>query len=356
MQQKSPPLVSVLTPVYNGEEFLDDCIESILRQTHTNYEYIIVNNRSTDRTLDIATRYAQQDSRIRIHNNTEFVPVIANHNIAFNLMSPEANYCKVVSADDFIFPECLARLVECAEANPSVGIVGCYQLSGAEIRWQGFDYPRSVIPGIEMGRRAFFSNDKKFGFGSPTSLMYRADLVRATKEFYPNASPHADTSACFEQLTKSDFGFVFQVLSYEHKHEATQSWTSEKLNRGASANLNDVLQYGPSYLNPQEWKEQVDLLLHAYHRYLAANYLFASRDEEFWNYHKGRLAELGYPLRGIDLLKGVFRELLHPAEAIGKGSKRLSALRAMRQSRIERQKTHETSVARALTGTPEAKR
>jgi hypothetical protein len=172
--------------------------------------------------------------------------------------------------------------------------------------------------------------------------MYRADLVRGTKEFYPNASPHADTSACFEQLTKSDFGFVFQVLSYELKHEATQSWTSEKLNRGASANLNDVLQYGRSYLNAQEWKERVDFLLHAYHRYLAANYLFGSRGDEFWNYHKGRLAELGYPLRQTDLLKGVLRELLHPVKAIGKLSKRLSASRAKSPSRSERQEELET--------------
>jgi len=48
------PLVNVLTPVYNGEAFLEECIESILRQTYRHYEYIIVNNRSKDRSLDIA--------------------------------------------------------------------------------------------------------------------------------------------------------------------------------------------------------------------------------------------------------------------------------------------------------------
>jgi glycosyltransferase involved in cell wall biosynthesis len=345
--QRNPPLVSVLTPVYNGADFLEECIESVLRQTYTNYEYIIVNNCSTDRTLDIASRYARQDSRIRVHSNDEFVPVIANHNIAFNLMSPEATYCKVVSADDFLFPECLTRLVECCEANPSVGIVGCYQLSGAEIRWQGFDYPRTVIPGLETGRRAFLNADKKFGFGSPTSLMYRSDLVRATEEFYPNASPHADTSACFEQLSRTDFGFVFQVLSYERKHEGTQSRTSEQLNCGASAALNDILQYGRRYLNPQEWKEQVDSLLHAYHRYLAANYLFESREDEFWTYHKSRLAELGYPLRPIDLLKGVLRELRQPVLAMRKMSKRLSASRALRSSRSEIHKAPAKRIAMA---------
>jgi len=342
MNQTDTPLVSVLTPVYNGEAFLEACIESVLKQTYSNYEYIIVNNRSTDRTLDIALSYAKQDARIRVHDNTEFVPVIANHNIAFGLISQAAKYCKVVSADDFLFPDCLSRLVECGEANPSVGIIGSYQLSGDQVRWQGFRYPRAVIPGGEMCRDVFLRGDKNFGFGSPTSLMYRADLVRATRQFYPNESPHADSSACFEQLQRSDFGFVFQVLSYELKHEATQSTMSEKLNRGASANLNDAVRYGPGCLSPQEFKAHVDELLHAYHRYLAANYLFEARGDDFWSYHKGRLAELGFPLRGVDLLGAVVRELLHPANAIEKMSKRLAASRARRQGLSERPKELET--------------
>jgi hypothetical protein len=102
------------------------------------------------------------------------------------------------------------------------------------------------------------------------------------------------------------------------------------------------LRYGPSYLNPQELKEQVDGLLHGYHLYLAANYLFEARGDEFWNYHRGRLAELGYPLRRVDLFKAVFRELLHPAQAIGKMSKRLAASRARRHGLSERPKELET--------------
>ena len=52
------PLVSVVTPVYNGETYLAACIESVLSQSYSNWEYVIVNNCSTDRTLDIASDYA----------------------------------------------------------------------------------------------------------------------------------------------------------------------------------------------------------------------------------------------------------------------------------------------------------
>ena len=65
MTDPDVPLVSVLTPVYNCEKYLRTCIESVLAQTYTNWEYVIVNNCSTDGTLAIAQEYAAADSRIR---------------------------------------------------------------------------------------------------------------------------------------------------------------------------------------------------------------------------------------------------------------------------------------------------
>lgn len=326
MSTHGQPLVSVVTPVYNGEAYLAECIESVLKQTYQNYEYIIVNNCSTDRTLQIALDYAKRDSRIRVHNNEKFVAVIANHNIAFGLISSGAKYCKVVSADDYVFPGCIERMVELAEAHPSVGIVGSYQLSEDCVRWQGFRYPRAVLPGVEMCRQVFLGGDKTFGFGSPTSILYRADLVRRSAEFYPNASPHSDTSACFKCLSESDYGFVYEVLSYERIHEETQSYASSEMNRYASAYLNDVISYGPLYLNKEELALKVDETLKGYHRFLAVNYFCGFRQKEFWDYHKNRLAELGHPLRRFDLLKAalitVLEESVNPGHALAKLRKR----------------------------------
>src|SRR5690349_11616017 len=115
MQQKNEPLVSVLTPVYNTDMYIAECIQSVLNQTYSNWEYVIVNNCSTDRTLEIAESFAAKDSRIRVHNNEKFLDIIGNHNLAFNLMSPESKYCKVVSADDWLFPDCIRQMVELGE-------------------------------------------------------------------------------------------------------------------------------------------------------------------------------------------------------------------------------------------------
>ena len=323
MNLEAQPFVSVLTPVYNMAAFLSECIESVLRQSYKNFEYIIVNNCSTDRSLEIALSYARQDPRIRVHNNTKFVGVIDNHNIAFNLIDRKSKYCKVVSADDYIFPDCLTRMVQLAESHPSIGIVGCYQLSGSYIKWQGFTYPEPVFSGYQLCRKIFLGGNRTFGFGTPTSLLYRADLVRKSEAFYPNASPHADTSACFKALQHCDFGFVYQVLSYERIHAGTQSSTSEDINRHASAYLNDVLQFGPYYLSKEEYEDKLKRTLKRYYHYLAVN-LFSGRGKQFWDYHKSRLVELGFPVTFSKLFRGLISkglmELKSPKDALKKMS------------------------------------
>ena len=117
------PLVSVVTPVYNGEEFLPQCIESVMAQTYRNWDFTIVNNCSTDGSLAISLKYAATDPRIKVVNNTNFLRILENHNRALRCISPEAKYCKVLFADDWLFSNCLESMVANAELHPSVGIV-----------------------------------------------------------------------------------------------------------------------------------------------------------------------------------------------------------------------------------------
>ena len=63
------PLLSIVTPLYNEAEHLPQCIESVLAQTYQNWDYTIVNNRSTDASGEIARRYAAKDPRIRVLDN-----------------------------------------------------------------------------------------------------------------------------------------------------------------------------------------------------------------------------------------------------------------------------------------------
>lgn len=92
-------LISIIIPIYNVEEYLCDSIESVLKQTYTNIELILINDGSTDKSLDICKKYAKKDERIKIINQK-------NHGIAYTrnvgLWNAEGNYIMWVDSDDYI--------------------------------------------------------------------------------------------------------------------------------------------------------------------------------------------------------------------------------------------------------------
>src|ERR1700739_3466819 len=104
------PLVSVVTPFFNTAPYLAECIESVLAQSYTHFEYILLDNCSTDGSSEIAASYAS-DPRIHLIRCTEFVSQLPNYNRALKKISNSSVYCKIVQADDWIFPECLQLMV-----------------------------------------------------------------------------------------------------------------------------------------------------------------------------------------------------------------------------------------------------
>jgi glycosyltransferase involved in cell wall biosynthesis len=293
MKPESQPLVSVLTPVYNGEEFLAECIESVLAQTYQNWEYCIVNNCSTDRTLQIAETYAKKDRRIRIHNNQEFVGCDANGNIAMRQISMSSKYCKVVYADDWIFPECIMKMVELAEAHPTVAIVGAYGLVGTTVKWVGVPYTDTVIPGRDICRQTLLGD--LYVFGTPTAILFRSDLVRASDSFYDESNPHCDSEVCLKILNSWDFGFVHQVLTYIRKRDGSEVAFCKRINTLTPNRIDRLLKFGPAVLSPGELEACLKRYLEDYYRYLALS-VFARREEKFWTFHREKMKSIGYPL------------------------------------------------------------
>ena len=114
----SRPCVSIGLPVYNGERFLPQTLDSLLAQTFENFELILADNASTDSTGDICRTYAGRDRRVRYVRNASNIGVYRNCNRVFGLCTGE--YFKLACADDLCHPDLLSRCVEVLDLDPTV--------------------------------------------------------------------------------------------------------------------------------------------------------------------------------------------------------------------------------------------
>ena len=324
----SKPLVSIVTPVYNGEAYLEECIQSVINQTYQNWEYIIVNNCSTDNSLNIANKFIKKDARIRIHENTEFLSVDENSNHALRQISQKCKYCKIVHADDLIFPDCIEKMVEVAESDSSIGIVGSYRLKNNRVDIRGLLYPQTVFSGREICRRSLniMSRERIWVFGSPSSILLRSDLIRNHDPFYNTKYLLvSDQEVCYYLLQNSNFGFVHQVLTYSRVHEHQVSTVITMHNRQIVEDLMLMQEYGPIFYSAKESQECFEQALEKYYTFLSHG-IVQRKNKEYWKFHKKGFEKLNIRPNRIRLLFGtievlfnlMLRGLFHPQKLLKK--------------------------------------
>ena len=302
------PLVSILTPVYNMEKYLGECIESVLSQTYPCWEYIILNNRSTDESQKIAESYARNDSRIHLINNNIHLKQMENCNRAFKYISSDSKYCKVIHADDWLFCQCLSKMVEVAETYPTVGIVGSYRLDETDVNLDGLPYPSPCTSGRAIGRRYFLGG--RYIFGSPSSLLIRSDLIRKREKVYDESTLHGDKLACLDILREADFGFVHQVLTFTRRHNESATSFIKKYKTYRLGTLQALLAYGSFYLSSEEYVKCLQLRYFKYYRFLAKS-VINYQGSDFLRFHKNALNDLGHKFSFFKLFGAVLWELLN---------------------------------------------
>lgn len=120
LKEDSLDLISVIVPIYNVAEFLDKCIETILAQTYSNFELLLINDGSTDASPEICERYAQKDARVKVINKTNGGLSDARN---LGLVNAKGEYVTFIDSDDFIEAHYLERLyVEIKRHNVSIAV------------------------------------------------------------------------------------------------------------------------------------------------------------------------------------------------------------------------------------------
>jgi glycosyltransferase involved in cell wall biosynthesis len=280
---ESPP-VSVVTPVFNGAEYLDECIASVVGQTYSNWTLTVIDNASTDATPDIAQRHAANDSRITHVRFDEGVDVNMNHNRAFNAVDSRSSFFKVVQADDWLYPNCLREMVAIASTSESIGMISAYQRWGDAVHLVGVPYDQTVFSGKNILRQSLLGGPNVTG--NPTALLYRTQVLAEQPNFFELGLAHADTEAAYRVLSGWDLGFVHQVLTYARRQPGSRMGRVERVTTGISEDVLFLVRYGPTTLGADYRRTLRDLLQHLV-RFHVTQSLRPARlsDSEFFEFH-----------------------------------------------------------------------
>ncbi len=324
------PLVSVVTPFRNTASYLPQCIESVLAQSYTRFEYILADNCSTDGSREIAEMYAGRDARIRLIRRSELLSQVQNYNSTLAEISEGSEYCKIVQADDFIFPDCIRLMVEVFEQSESIGLVSAYDLKKNMVRGSGFPYPSPVVSGKEMAR--FYLRTGLHVFGSPTTVMYRSSLVRNCRPFYGDHLLHEDSEKCMQILENWDFGFVHQVLSFLRADNDSISSAARTFQPAELDRYIMVRRYAGVFLPATEAAALTKDSKRNYYRVLAHEAV-RFRESAFWRYHEQGLQTVGETLDRPYLALQVFWELLRIGANPGRTLVRAQRLRDRKPGR-----------------------
>ena len=225
---KDAPIVSVLMPTLNYARFLPEAIESVLNQTLTDFELIIVDNGSTDETDDVVQRYLS-DKRVRYYKNYE-KGMAGNWNKCIEYS--KGKYLKFLCADDKFHPQLLKKFVAIMEAHPNVSLVTSYRENfgrpATEKDARTFEAWRSRKY-LQEGRKAILDTLHTFNWiGEPTAVMFRRSNL-GLGLFRTDLVWLCDWEMWLRHLTVGDCYLIPEALSYIRKHpgSGTESLTKK---------------------------------------------------------------------------------------------------------------------------------
>lgn len=314
------PRVVVVVPFHNTAVYLEACLSSILAQDYGNFVVVLLDNQSDDGSERIAQDFASRDSRIQLIRNSRLLDQVANYNEAARHVPTDAQYVKYVQADDIIFPNCLKEMVRVGLANPTASIITSYYLKGPEIRGKGVEWPVEMLSGREAAELHLLKGH--FIFGSPSVVMYRADVVRRRDPLFPLGCLHEDTELVYEELMRGDIGFVHQILSYLRVRDDSILGAMSGLDWEILDLYVIVKKFGAALLRSEDYVTQSKLITTRYRNALGRA-VITRAGAKYWSHHARGLRSCGERVPGVlALLPNVMRALIwaarHPRTALAR--------------------------------------
>lgn len=208
------PVVSVIMPAYNAEAFIEDAINSVLKQTYTDFELIVINDCSTDATADIVSRIAATDGRTRFFNNEKNSGVSFTRN--FGISKADGEWIAFLDSDDMWREEKLQKQIDLLAAHPDAAIAFT---ASSFIDYSGKPYNYIMAAEPEMTYKMLL----KRNLLSCSSIMVKKDVI--CRIGMASDKMHEDYSAWLTILreTKCAYGVNEPLLIYRLSQNSKSS-------------------------------------------------------------------------------------------------------------------------------------
>lgn len=221
-----PPLISVCLPVFNGEKFLSFAIESVLAQTHGNFELLVADDGSSDSSRQIAESYAARDKRIVFWTNEKRLGLFENYNET--IRRARGHFIKTYAQDDLLEPQALEKMLDPFQKHKNIALVTSARRvidqSGAELRLVK-PFPRSLsVPAREVITFNLISLNN--WVGEPSTAMFRREQAGAG--FDTGFYHYGDIEYWFRILENGDYYFVEDTLCSFRRHPDSQTDKNHK--------------------------------------------------------------------------------------------------------------------------------
>ncbi len=236
------PFISVCVPTYNGASYLRECLDSIVAQVFTDFEVLIVDDGSSDNTLEIAQEYASKDSRFIIYKNEKNLGLVLNWNHCVELARGE--WIKFLFQDDLLTPDCLSKMV--VRAKEGCVFVCCKRdfLIDADVddKTRNFFtkecfsidhfFPgQSFISGTEICRLAVDELGDNF-IGEPTCVMIKKSAFFKYGLFHPRMVQICDLEYWLRIGIYEGIAYVDESLATFRVHEKATSHVNKVARKG----------------------------------------------------------------------------------------------------------------------------
>lgn len=207
-------LVSIVVPVYNAEKFLEDTINTVLNQTYTNWELILVNDCSKDNSINIINKYVEQDSRIRLHNNeTNSKAAVSRNN---GITDSKGRFICFLDADDLWDKYKIEKQVDFMYKEKCAFAFTGYEFADENGKPNG----KKVQVPYKINYKQALKNTTIW----TSTVMFDMKKLQKDDIFMPNVARGQDTATWWKVLKKIDNAYgLNEILSFYRRSENTLS-------------------------------------------------------------------------------------------------------------------------------------